>query len=131
MDNRRDLLLAHTFGAGDGIRTRDINLGKVALYQLSYSRLRKTERLRFRLWFMEKTGESCLRLWPMRCYSTFSDEIVAKSIHLLVTIRLSTVPRQHPSPKHSLRHRIVARYVYRNKKLNQFRYFCFKNYLLC
>ena len=29
-------------GAGDGIRTRDINLGKVALYQLSYSRLRAT-----------------------------------------------------------------------------------------
>ena len=29
-------------GAGDGIRTRDINLGKVALYQLSYSRLRRT-----------------------------------------------------------------------------------------
>ena len=27
-------------GAGDGIRTRDINLGKVALYQLSYSRSR-------------------------------------------------------------------------------------------
>ncbi len=26
-------------GAGDGIRTRDINLGKVALYQLSYSRV--------------------------------------------------------------------------------------------
>jgi hypothetical protein len=26
-------------GAGDEIRTRDINLGKVALYQLSYSRL--------------------------------------------------------------------------------------------
>jgi hypothetical protein len=26
------------FGAGDEIRTRDINLGKVALYQLSYSR---------------------------------------------------------------------------------------------
>ncbi len=25
--------------AGDGTRTRDINLGKVALYQLSYSRL--------------------------------------------------------------------------------------------
>ena len=28
------------YGAGDGIRTRDINLGKVALYQLSYSRVR-------------------------------------------------------------------------------------------
>ena len=27
-------------GAGDGIRTRDIDLGKVALYQLSYSRLK-------------------------------------------------------------------------------------------
>ena len=27
------------YGAGDGIRTRDINLGKVALYQLSYSRV--------------------------------------------------------------------------------------------
>ena len=26
------------FGAGDETRTRDINLGKVALYQLSYSR---------------------------------------------------------------------------------------------
>ena len=25
-------------GAGDGTRTRDIDLGKVALYQLSYSR---------------------------------------------------------------------------------------------
>lgn len=29
-------------GAGDGIRTRDINLGKVALYQLSYSRAGNT-----------------------------------------------------------------------------------------
>jgi hypothetical protein len=27
-----------TDGAGNGIRTRDLNLGKVALYQLSYSR---------------------------------------------------------------------------------------------
>jgi hypothetical protein len=29
-------------GAGDGIRTRDIDLGKVALYQLSYSRPTET-----------------------------------------------------------------------------------------
>jgi hypothetical protein len=28
-------------GAGDEARTRDINLGKVALYQLSYTRDRK------------------------------------------------------------------------------------------
>ncbi len=27
-------------GAGNEVRTRDLNLGKVALYQLSYSRLR-------------------------------------------------------------------------------------------
>ena len=27
-------------GAGDESRTRDLNLGKVALYQLSYSRIR-------------------------------------------------------------------------------------------
>ena len=29
------------FGAGNEARTRDINLGKVALYQLSYSRVRR------------------------------------------------------------------------------------------
>ena len=27
------------FGAGNEVRTRDLNLGKVALYQLSYSRV--------------------------------------------------------------------------------------------
>ena len=27
------------FGAGNGAQTRDLNLGKVALYQLSYSRI--------------------------------------------------------------------------------------------
>ena len=31
------------FGAGDETRTRDINLGKVALYQLSYTRVREAE----------------------------------------------------------------------------------------
>ena len=33
-------LYAHSFGAGDETRTRDIQLGRLALYQLSYSRLR-------------------------------------------------------------------------------------------
>jgi hypothetical protein len=32
------LAAAFNFGAGNEIRTRDLNLGKVALYQLSYSR---------------------------------------------------------------------------------------------
>ena len=39
------------FGAGNEARTRDINLGKVALYQLSYSRIEEdwnfTERINF------------------------------------------------------------------------------------
>jgi hypothetical protein len=35
----RSLVHTEWAGAGDGIRTRDIDLGKVALYQLSYSRL--------------------------------------------------------------------------------------------
>ena len=29
-------------GAGDEARTRDINLGKVALYQLSYTRVKQS-----------------------------------------------------------------------------------------
>jgi hypothetical protein len=32
-------------GAGNEIRTRDPNLGKVVLYQLSYSRMLKAERV--------------------------------------------------------------------------------------
>ena len=36
--NKRDGGKESENGAGDEIRTRDINLGKVALYQLSYSR---------------------------------------------------------------------------------------------
>jgi hypothetical protein len=32
-------MLFNLFGAGDEARTRDLNLGKVALYQLSYSRI--------------------------------------------------------------------------------------------
>lgn len=32
-------MLPFKFGAGDESRTRDLNLGKVALYQLSYSRI--------------------------------------------------------------------------------------------
>ena len=50
-------------GAGDGIRTRDINLGKVALYQLSYSRLEGPKR---------HSPTSLLR----------------KSIHVLVTLEV-------------------------------------------
>ena len=34
-------------GAGDESRTRDLNLGKVALYQLSYSRMRPAKDLNY------------------------------------------------------------------------------------
>jgi hypothetical protein len=37
-ENRKSWEVLEEFGAGDRIRTGDINLGKVALYQLSYSR---------------------------------------------------------------------------------------------
>ena len=33
-----DSVHSEAIGAGNGARTRDLNLGKVALYQLSYSR---------------------------------------------------------------------------------------------
>jgi hypothetical protein len=36
------LLSLEKSGAGNESRTRDLNLGKVALYQLSYSRERKS-----------------------------------------------------------------------------------------
>jgi hypothetical protein len=39
-------LTAHYHGAGNGIRTRDPNLGKVVLYQLSYSRIAITKTYR-------------------------------------------------------------------------------------
>ena len=36
-------------GAGNEIRTRDLNLGKVALYQLSYSRTDKPDNIELKL----------------------------------------------------------------------------------
>jgi len=55
-------------GAGDRIRTGDINLGKVALYQLSYSRsayprilARREWHCQFRCW--NNRPKSCLNHW--------------------------------------------------------------------
>ena len=39
-DDRSDLTFAAEGGAGDGVRTRDIQLGRLTLCQLSYSRRR-------------------------------------------------------------------------------------------
>ncbi len=38
--NGSTLYTDSNYGAGDGIRTRDPNLGKVVLYQLSYARMK-------------------------------------------------------------------------------------------
>ena len=45
------------FRAGNGTRTRDINLGKVALYQLSYSRISKFLEQIFRTNFFNRTRD--------------------------------------------------------------------------
>ena len=50
-----------SFGAGDGIRTRDIDLGKVALYQLSYSRFNPLILVGVRLAVNDSTGRECAR----------------------------------------------------------------------
>src|ERR1700756_5077645 len=39
LPNKKGSLASPVCGAGDESRTRDLNLGKVALYQLSYSRM--------------------------------------------------------------------------------------------
>ena len=36
---RNALCVPYLFGAGDGARTRYLHLGKVALYQMSYTRI--------------------------------------------------------------------------------------------
>ena len=40
MQRTESRLESAIFGAGNEVRTRDLNLGKVALYQLSYTRLK-------------------------------------------------------------------------------------------
>ena len=46
-------------GAGGGIRTRDPNLGKVVLYQLSYTRNKQISCTIFDLGNYNKVGFSC------------------------------------------------------------------------
>ncbi|CAG9263248.1 hypothetical protein PUN4_430095 [Paraburkholderia unamae] len=50
-------------GAGDESRTRDLNLGKVALYQLSYSRILLPISLNYRLSSAISTASTCLLLF--------------------------------------------------------------------
>ncbi len=50
------LLFTEFYGAGNGIRTRDPNLGKVVLYQLSYSRILTRRHHKFDRTFNFATG---------------------------------------------------------------------------
>jgi hypothetical protein len=43
---KRGVVCSENIGAGNEARTRDLNLGKVALYQLSYSRTKQTRNCR-------------------------------------------------------------------------------------
>ena len=59
-------------GAGNESRTRDLNLGKVALYQLSYSRMRKRN-YRSGAFFVKKTqAVECVQTRPVKPEATSS-----------------------------------------------------------
>ena len=47
MQDKRTENVISFFWAKNGVRTRDLNLGKVALYQLSYFRIFVKERVQF------------------------------------------------------------------------------------
>jgi hypothetical protein len=54
-------VLALTLRAGDGTRTRDIKLGRLALYQLSYSRMTSNYGLRTAADYCEvRTADDCI-----------------------------------------------------------------------
>ena len=55
------------FGAGDESRTRDLNLGKVALYQLSYSRIGTVRNLEARGGIEPPSTDLQSGAWPL-CY---------------------------------------------------------------
>jgi hypothetical protein len=104
-------------GAGDGIRTRDINLGKVALYQLSYSRLEKSCYSWIQLW-LAKTGFAGFRFRSMRRYTTFSNEIVRKSIHVVGRIRLKHQMRNCARLRKAPGAFLMCAHVLENNKFN-------------
>ena len=54
--------LSQKFGAGNEARTRDLNLGKVALYQLSYSRKKRSPHYRDIRPRVNKFGSIILRI---------------------------------------------------------------------
>ncbi len=57
-------------GAGDESRTRDLNLGKVALYQLSYSRTQELRIIRQKAVGGAKRNRTAVNGFAIRCITT-------------------------------------------------------------
>ena len=56
-----------SLGAKDGVRTRDLDLGKVALYQLSYFRIGMTKLVQ--KIFSANTYFKIPKIFPILCFS--------------------------------------------------------------
>ena len=64
-------------GAGDGVRTRDLNLGKVALYQLSYSRIQRM----FGLWTTEFSVPYVVDNPNIQCIPLLFQAVLIRCLH--------------------------------------------------
>ena len=73
--------------AGNGTRTRDINLGKVALYQLSYSRISKFIRTILFIFLSEPATSTLVPIYrdalPTACPDAFYREAIPAFQNLL------------------------------------------------
>jgi len=78
-----------------------------------------------------ESGSLRFRLWMFRGYSTFSNEIVRKSIHLIATRRLSRSPSHEGAAAGSQTVPRSSLYIVVNKRDNLRRYFCRKTARLC
>src|SRR2546427_3456607 len=70
----------HCVGAGNGIRTRDIQLGRLTLYQLSYSRASVLRELRGggrRIRTFEGVSRQIYSLLPLAARASLLDAVVA------------------------------------------------------
>ncbi len=79
--------------AGNGTRTRDPNLGKVVLYQLSYSRLKSEYKQRGAFGEMGLANFARLRRWQIRgCTRTTARDVDRASVSGLETERVHGEP---------------------------------------
>src|SRR6185369_207566 len=70
-DQNASPVRTHNFGAGNGTRTRDPKLGRLALYQLSYSRTQNGGEGRIRTFEGIAGRFTVCSLWPLGNLSSF------------------------------------------------------------